>query len=151
MHGAFGKDRGRTARLTDARPATTHARRESQGSVNGRRRRCVLPTSLGATTFCVWFHGQGGRRRARHRTPTPTPPVNVTGRTDDRMLLSFEDAAERLEISRTMLYELISASEIHAIHVGPLRTVPVDALREYSDRQRALASDLATTWRYNAG
>lgn len=71
--------------------------------------------------------------------------MNVTVHTDDRMLLSVEDAAERLDIGRTMLYELISDGEIHAIHVGRLRKVPVEALREYVDRQRALAGETPAT------
>ncbi|PVU84447.1 hypothetical protein DDP54_00970 (plasmid) [Cellulomonas sp. WB94] len=94
------------------------------------------------------------RRRRPDATGPGTAPrprtLNVTVRTDDRILLSVEDAAERLDIGRTMLYELISAGEIHAIHVGRLRKVPVDALREYVDRQRALAGD-TTAAHDNAG
>lgn len=88
--------------------------------------------------------GAGTARRPR--------TLNVTVRTDDRILLSVEDAAERFDIGRTMLYELISTGEINAIHVGRLRKVPVEALREYVDRQRALAGDTAASaMRDNAG
>jgi excisionase family DNA binding protein len=64
------------------------------------------------------------RRGRPDATAAGTAPrartLNVTVRTHHRILLSVEDAAERLDIGRTMLYELISAGEIHAIHVGRL-------------------------------
>ena len=89
------------------------------------------------------------RRRPPAAGPATTRPrartLDVTVRTDDRILLSVEDAAERLDIGRTMLYELIATGQIHTIHVGRLRKVPVEALREYVDRQRALAQNDPTT------
>ena len=88
------------------------------------------------------------RRPAGTHAATTRPrarTLDVTVRTDDRLLLSVEDAAERLDIGRTMLYELISAGQIHTIHVGRLRKVPVEALREYVDRLRALAQTDPTT------
>jgi len=65
--------------------------------------------------------------------------VMFSVRPDTRLLLSVEDAAERLDIGRTLLYELIAAGQIQTIHVGRLHKVPVDSLREYVERQRALA------------
>ena len=44
-----------------------------------------------------------------------------------------------------MLYQLIATGQIHTIRVGRLRKVPVEALREYVDRQRALARNDPTT------
>ena len=94
------------------------------------------------TTQTLRLVPRRGRPDATGPGTAPRPrTLNVTVRTDDRILLSVEDAAERLDIGRTMLYEPISAGAIHAIHVGRLRKVPVEALREYVDRQRALAGD----------
>jgi excisionase family DNA binding protein len=97
------------------------------------------------TTTTLRLVPRRGRPGATETRTAPRPrTLNVTVRTDDRILLSVEDAAERLDIGRTMLYELISAGEIHAIHVGRLRKVPVDALACDVFAQRALAGDTAT-------
>ena len=81
--------------------------------------------------------------------PATTRPrarsLDVTVRTDDRILLSVDDAAERLDIGRTFLYKLIAGGQIHTIRVGRLRKVPVEALREYIERLRALAQNDPTT------
>ncbi len=45
-----------------------------------------------------------------------------------RVLLSVEDAAEQLSLSRTRLYALIKAGDIESVRVGRLRRVPADAL-----------------------
>jgi excisionase family DNA binding protein len=67
-----------------------------------------------------------------HSTADPSRDVKV--------LLSVEEAAERLDIGRTLLYELIRTRRIRTIHVGRLRKVPVESLREFVDQQRALAT-----------
>ncbi len=63
---------------------------------------------------------------------------------DTRLLLSVEEAAERLDIGRTMLYELIAAGEVQTIHVGRLHKVPVVSLHEYVDGQRNLGPSSRT-------
>ena len=55
---------------------------------------------------------------------------------DDRLLLTVVEAARRLEISRSLLYELMARDEIQSIRVGRLRRVPAEALTEYVNRQR---------------
>ena len=45
-----------------------------------------------------------------------------------RLLLSVEDAADRLALSRTRLYGLIKTGEIVSVRIGRLRRVPVDSL-----------------------
>ena len=67
-----------------------------------------------------------------HREPTP----------DTRVLLSVEEAAERLDIGRSTFYELIRSRQIRTIHVGRLRKVPVESLREFVDRQSAQYTDV---------
>ena len=67
----------------------------------------------------------------------PTSPVvNLTFQADDRLLLTVVEAARRLEISRSLLYELIAVGEIESIHVGRLRRIPADALTDYVNRRR---------------
>lgn len=51
-----------------------------------------------------------------------------------RVLLSVEDAAERLALSRTRLYRLIKTGEIASVRVGRLRRVPVEALTAFTAR-----------------
>ena len=47
----------------------------------------------------------------------------------------MDEAARRLSIGRSLLYELLAAGEIHSIHVGRLRRVPLSALTEFVNRQ----------------
>jgi excisionase family DNA binding protein len=70
--------------------------------------------------------------------------VNLTVRADDRLLLTVVEAARRLEISRSLLYELIAVGEIQSIHVGRLRRIPADALTNFINRQRLQGPDPAS-------
>jgi excisionase family DNA binding protein len=51
-----------------------------------------------------------------------------------RVLLSVEEAAEQLSLSRTRLYELIKTGDIASVRVGRLRRVPADALLQFIAR-----------------
>lgn len=51
--------------------------------------------------------------------------------TSGRLLLTPAEAAERLSISRTKIYELMAAGSLRSIHIGRLRRVPVEALRDF--------------------
>jgi excisionase family DNA binding protein len=62
--------------------------------------------------------------------------LRVKVETDERLLLTVSEAARRLGIGRSLLYELLAANEIESIHVGRLRRIPADALIAYIDRQR---------------
>ena len=53
------------------------------------------------------------------------------------ILLTVEDAAQRLRIGRTLMYGLIRSGEVESIPVGRLRRVPVECLDEYVKRSRA--------------
>lgn len=65
----------------------------------------------------------------------------------EKLLLTFEEAAERLSLGRSVFYELVRAGEIAITYVGPSRTmrrVHVDDLRAYADalrREAATAAD----------
>lgn len=52
----------------------------------------------------------------------------------DVELLSPTEAARRLSLGKTRLYELLGAGEIPSVRVGNLRRIPTRALREYVDR-----------------
>ncbi len=48
-----------------------------------------------------------------------------------RLVLTVEEAAERLGIGRTLMYALITSGEVESVRIGRLRRVPTDALEEY--------------------
>ena len=51
-----------------------------------------------------------------------------------RILLSVEDAAAQLALSRTRMYGLIKNGEIVSVRIGRLRRVPVESLAAYTAR-----------------
>jgi excisionase family DNA binding protein len=53
-----------------------------------------------------------------------------------RLLLTVSEAARKLGIGRSLLYELMANNEVESIHVGRLCRIPADALVTYIDRQR---------------
>ena len=70
--------------------------------------------------------------------PVPeTAGDNRTGKghaSTPRVLLSVEEAAEQLSLSRTRLYALIKTGDIASVRVGRLRRVPADALLQFIAR-----------------
>lgn len=46
-------------------------------------------------------------------------------------LLTVEEAAKRLRLGRTLVYQLISSGELESVTVGRLRRVPAECLAEY--------------------
>jgi len=52
------------------------------------------------------------------------------------LLLTPEQAAERLGVRRTKIYELIRAGDLESVKVGRLRRVPADALTDYVESLR---------------
>ncbi|MGH8876776.1 MAG: helix-turn-helix domain-containing protein [Stackebrandtia sp.] len=47
------------------------------------------------------------------------------------IVLTVEEAAERLRIGRTKMYSLVSKGEIESVQIGSLRRIPVSALHLY--------------------
>lgn len=47
---------------------------------------------------------------------------------DEKLLLSVVEAARRLGIGRTLMYELINSGEVQSVHVGRLRKIPTAAV-----------------------
>jgi excisionase family DNA binding protein len=58
-------------------------------------------------------------------------PEDTGDRQPDGMLLTVEEAAERLRFGRTLVYRLISSGELESVTVGRLRRVPAECLTEY--------------------
>lgn len=57
----------------------------------------------------------------------------------ERVLLTVEEAAQRLSIGRSTAYRLLAGGELTSIQVGRLRRIPVDALTTFVSRHRALS------------
>jgi excisionase family DNA binding protein len=51
-----------------------------------------------------------------------------------QLLLTVEEAAERLRICRSNMYKLISSGEVESIQIGRLRRVTPSALEDYVQR-----------------
>ena len=52
------------------------------------------------------------------------------------LLLRIEDAASRLGIARTLMYQLVQRGEVQSVHVGRLHRIPVASLEEYVEDLR---------------
>lgn len=80
---------------------------------------------------------RAGRTRAVSRDGQRPSAAATAGPADGKLLLTVDEAAQRLGIGRTLMYGLISAGEVQAVTVGRLRRVPSESLTEYVDRLRA--------------
>ena len=58
------------------------------------------------------------------------------------LLLTVDQAAEQLQISRARLYQLLSQGTIRSVHIGRLHRIPAEALAEYVDRLRSAPADV---------
>jgi excisionase family DNA binding protein len=74
--------------------------------------------------------------RAATRAAPVNDIINVTVTQDDRLLLTVAEAAQRLGISRSRMYELIAAGQIDTLHIGRLHKVPVEALEAFVKRHQ---------------
>lgn len=52
------------------------------------------------------------------------------------LLYTPEDAAQRLSVGRSTLYELMRSGELESIHIGRARRIPESSLVEYVERRR---------------
>lgn len=53
------------------------------------------------------------------------------------LVLTVEEAAQRLGIGRTVMYALVSSGAVESVRIGRLRRVPADALVTFLDELRA--------------
>jgi excisionase family DNA binding protein len=65
-----------------------------------------------------------------NRGPLPEPERNV------RLLLSVEQAAQRLQIGRSTVYTLVAQNQLESVKIGKLRRIPAAALDDYVDALR---------------
>lgn len=47
------------------------------------------------------------------------------------IVLTVEQAAKRLNIGRTLMYELVTTGVVESVHIGRLRRIPSQALTNY--------------------
>ena len=64
-------------------------------------------------------------RMPSRRGPLPEPERNV------RLLLSVEEAAQRLHIGRSTVYTLVAQNQLESVKIGKLRRIPAQALENY--------------------
>jgi excisionase family DNA binding protein len=55
-------------------------------------------------------------------------------RTAPTVMLTPEEAAEALRVSRTVVFTLIRDGALHSVKIGASRRIPAVALAEYADR-----------------
>lgn len=53
-----------------------------------------------------------------------------------RIVLTVEEAAERLGIGRTFMYSLVRSGAVESVTIGRLRRIPTDALVTYVEALR---------------
>lgn len=56
---------------------------------------------------------------------------------DDRLLLTVVEAARRIGVGRSLMYQLLSSGEVESVHIGRLHKVPAAALGAFVERLRA--------------
>lgn len=56
---------------------------------------------------------------------------------DDLQLITIVEAARRLDLSRSKVYELIADGELPTVHIGRARRIDLADLRAFVDRHRA--------------
>jgi excisionase family DNA binding protein len=70
--------------------------------------------------------------------------VNESFIIDDQLLVTPEEAARRLSVGRTTIYELMSSGELQSVNIGRCRRVPVSSLSSFVSR---LIGDVAVEQR----
>jgi excisionase family DNA binding protein len=63
---------------------------------------------------------------------------------DSQLLVTPEEAARRLSVGRTTIYELMASGELQSVNIGRCRRVPVSSLSSFVNR---LIGDLAVEQR----
>ncbi len=57
----------------------------------------------------------------------------------EKLLLTAEEAAEVLGVSRTKVFELMHSRALRSVKIGGSRRIPAAALREYVQRLESVA------------
>jgi excisionase family DNA binding protein len=70
------------------------------------------------------------------KTEEKPQPVDQHNPATAPLVLTIEQAAERLGIGRSLMYALVMSAEIESVTIGRLRRVPTDALAAYITKLR---------------
>jgi excisionase family DNA binding protein len=70
-------------------------------------------------------------------SPPAAVPEPRTAASPDRVLLTVEEAAKRLQIGRTTAWGLVKNGELGSVQIGRLRRVPSSAVDAYAASLRA--------------
>ena len=60
--------------------------------------------------------------------------TNESFTADDQLLVTPEEAARRLSVGRTTIYELMASGELQSVNIGRCRRVPVSSLSLFVNR-----------------
>lgn len=60
--------------------------------------------------------------------------MSTTENRADKILLTPEEAAERLSITRSRLYDLLRSRELVSVKLGKVRRISVSALERYVEK-----------------
>lgn len=72
-------------------------------------------------------------RLAELLTEEPAPPPPPERRPmPERVLLTVEEAAQRLRIGRTRMFALVKSGAVASVRIGRLRRISVDAINAYA-------------------
>lgn len=66
--------------------------------------------------------------------PQPQPEIPEPRVSPERVLLTVEEAAQRLHIGRTRMFSLVKFGEIESVRVGRLRRIHPNALEAFAQR-----------------
>jgi excisionase family DNA binding protein len=69
-------------------------------------------------------------------SPTGDTASGQPGERWSQVLLTPEEAAKALRISRSKLYELLRSGTVESVRIDRLRRIPPQALHEYIERLR---------------
>ena len=60
--------------------------------------------------------------------------------TQDKLLETIEDTAERLGVSRSTVYELLKNNQIEAVKIGRSRRIVIESSRKFVERLTTVAA-----------
>ncbi|MBE3073332.1 MAG: excisionase family DNA-binding protein [Actinobacteria bacterium] len=68
----------------------------------------------------------------------------TTTTTGEHLVLTIEEAADRLCIGRTLMYALVKGGAVESVLIGRLRRIPLDALENFLSQLRESHAHIAT-------
>jgi excisionase family DNA binding protein len=62
-------------------------------------------------------------------------PAERSNKVEHKILISPDEACERLGVGRSTMYRLLDRGEIASVRLGRLRRIPLEWLRDWVDKQ----------------